>query len=162
MCKLYLTVELITYALLKKRENDSRCVQQSAEALERRVEIQFKCEYHRCILTRCKCNPTKSEQRHKPDMRHTAVPVGEWARAGEGVDIQGSYPSFCYSAADLCAALVGELAVTSVLREGTGERGEACEEKEELHLVVAKIQNEVERVGGDHTLLSSNGHATNT
>ena len=44
MCKLYLTVELIILCIAVgvKRENDNRCAQQSAEALETGREIQFK------------------------------------------------------------------------------------------------------------------------
>lgn len=53
--------------------------------------------------TRCKCNPAKPEQRLAPDMRHMLLlPGGEEDRG----DIQGSYSSFCYSAAEPFAALV--------------------------------------------------------
>lgn len=91
--------------------------------------------------TRCKCNPDKSEQRHMPDMRHMLVPVGKEARVGERGDIEGSYPSFCYSAADPFAALVRELAATSTGRKRSREREKAPEEKEELHLVEVKISD---------------------
>lgn len=82
--------------------------------------------------TRCKCNPAKSEQKYLPDMTHMLVPVGKEAEVGERGDIEGSYPSFCYSAADPFSALVRELAATS-----TG--GKAPKEKEELHLLVGNV-----------------------
>lgn len=82
--------------------------------------------------TRCKCNPAKSEQKYLPDMKHMLVPVGKEAEVGERGDIEGSYPSFCYSAADPFSALVRELAATS-----TG--GKAPKEKEELHLLVGNV-----------------------
>lgn len=54
-------------------------------------------------------------------MRHMLVPVGKEARVGERGDIEGSYPSFCYSAADPFDALVRELAATSTGREQSEE-----------------------------------------
>lgn len=81
-----------------KRENDSRCARQSAEALAGGGEEKFKRGMR--FNTRCKCNPAKSEQRRTPDMRHMLVPVGKQARVKERGDIEGSYPAFCYSAAD--------------------------------------------------------------
>lgn len=71
-----------------------------------------------------------------PDMRHMLVPVGKEAIVGERGDIEGSYPSFCYSAADPFAALVRELAATSTGREQSRKWAKALEEKKELHLVV--------------------------
>lgn len=75
------------------------------------------------------------------------VPVGEQARVGERGDIEGSYPSFCYSTTDPFAALVAELAATSTGREGSREWGEAPEEQEELHLVVGKMWKERKHMG---------------
>lgn len=50
-------------------------------------------------------------------MRHMLLPVGGEARVRERGDIEGSYPSFCYSTADPFAALVRELAVPSTGKE---------------------------------------------
>lgn len=104
-------------------------------------------------------------------MRHMLVPVGKESRVRERGDIEGSYPSFCYSAADSFAALVRDLAATSTGREKSTDWGKAPEKKEELHLVgeksmlkpahthtykVRKREKE-----GDHTLSSYNNCGTN-
>lgn len=46
-------------------------------------------------------------------MTHMLLPVGKEAKVVERGDMEGSYPSFCYSAADPFSALVRELAATS-------------------------------------------------
>lgn len=103
--------------------------------------------------TRCKCNPAKSEQKYLPDMTHMLVPVGKEAEVGERGDIEGSYPSFCYSAADPFSALVRELAATS-----TG--GKAPKEKEELHLLVGNVWAFANTCTHTHTHLDTYKYST--
>lgn len=87
----------------------------------REGEIRFKCAYRRCILTPGVNGIQINQSGDTPNMRNMLVPVGTEARVGEREDIEGSYPSFCYSAADPFSALVRKLAATSPEREESGE-----------------------------------------